>query len=59
MRVLSSTGMSLRINVDDGKTTVDGQLKYAEADANKGKQPMVTAAAYTQQLRRHQGDRAL
>ncbi|MET0569131.1 MAG: DUF4394 domain-containing protein [Hyphomicrobiaceae bacterium] len=47
LRVLSSTGMSLRINVDDGKTTVDGQLKYAEADANKGKQPMVTAAAYT------------
>lgn len=47
MRVLSSTGMSYRINVDDGKTTVDGQLKYADADANKGKQPKVTAAAYT------------
>src|SRR5262245_44369299 len=30
MRVLSSTGMSLRINVEDGKTTVDGSLKYAE-----------------------------
>ena len=47
LRVLSSTGMSLRINVDDGKATVDGQLKYADADANKGKQPKVTAAAYT------------
>lgn len=47
LRVLTSTGMSYRINVDDGKTTVDGQLKYADADANKGKQPKVTAAAYS------------
>jgi Domain of unknown function (DUF4394) len=47
MRVISSTGMSLRINVDDGKATVDGQLKYADADANKGKQPRVTAVAYS------------
>ena len=47
LRVISSTGMSLRINVDDGKTIVDGQLKYADADANKGKQPRVTAAAYS------------
>ena len=44
---LSSDGMSLRINVEDGKATVDGSLKYAEADANKGKQPKVTAAAYS------------
>ena len=50
MRILSSTGMSLRINVEDGKATVDGSLKYAEADANKGKQPKVTAGAYSQQL---------
>jgi hypothetical protein len=47
MRILSSTGMSYRINVEDGKATVDGSLKYAEADANKGKQPMVTAGAYS------------
>jgi hypothetical protein len=47
MRILSSTGMSLRINVEDGKATVDGALKYAEADANKGKQPKVTAGAYS------------
>ena len=39
--------MSLRINVDDGKTTVDGQLKYAETDANKGKTPRVIAAGYS------------
>jgi hypothetical protein len=47
LRVLSSTGMSYRINVEDGKTTVDGQLKYADGDANKGMQPKVTAAAYS------------
>jgi outer membrane protein assembly factor BamB len=47
MRVLSSTGTSYRINVDDGKTLVDGSLKYAEADAMKGMQPKVTAAAYS------------
>ena len=47
LRILSSTGMSLRINVEDGKTTVDGSLKYAEADANKGKQPTVMAGAYS------------
>ena len=46
MRIITSTGMSLRVNVDDGKATVDGSLKYAETDANKGKTPMVTAAAY-------------
>ena len=47
MRVVSSTGMSYRINVDDGKTLVDGALKYADADAMKGKEPKVTAAAYS------------
>ena len=47
MRVVSSTGMSYRINVDDGKTMVDGSLKYADADAMKGKEPKVTAAAYS------------
>ena len=47
LRVLSSTGMSLRINVEDGKATVDGSLKYAETDANKGKQPKVIAGAYS------------
>ena len=47
LRILTSTGMSYRINVDDGRTTVDGSLKYAEADANKGKQPKVTAGAYS------------
>jgi outer membrane protein assembly factor BamB len=47
MRILSSTGLSLRVNVDDGKATVDGALKYAETDASKGKTPMVTAGGYS------------
>ena len=47
LRILSSTGMSLRVNVDDGKATVDGSLKYAEGDPNKGKSPNVAAAGYS------------
>ena len=47
MRLMSSTGMSLRINVDDGKATVDGAHKYAEADKSKGATSKVTAGAYT------------
>jgi hypothetical protein len=47
MRVISSTGMSLRINVDDGKAAVDGSLKYAETDGMKDKTPNVTAAGYS------------
>lgn len=47
MRILSSTGLSLRVNVDDGKAIVDGSLKYAESDPSKGKSPNVTAGSYS------------
>lgn len=47
LRILTSTGASLRVNVEDGKATVDGALKYAETDAGKGNAPRVTAASYT------------
>jgi hypothetical protein len=47
LRIITSTGMSLRVNVDDGKTTVDGSLKYSDGDAAKGKAPKVTAAGYS------------
>ncbi len=47
MRVLASDGTSLRINVEDGKATVDGRLRYADTDTAKGMQPRVTAGAYT------------
>ncbi|WP_422678249.1 DUF4394 domain-containing protein [Bosea beijingensis] len=30
LRVIGSDGTNLRVNVDDGKTTVDGKLKFAE-----------------------------
>jgi hypothetical protein len=47
LRLLTSNGVSLRINVEDGKATVDGSLKYADADANKGTTPQVIAAGYS------------
>lgn len=47
LRVVSDRGQNLRINVDSGVTIVDGPLKYAAGDANAGKTPHVTAAAYT------------
>jgi outer membrane protein assembly factor BamB len=47
LRVITAEGANLRINVDDGKTTVDGALKFKEGDAGAGKTPMVVAGAYT------------
>ncbi len=47
LRLLGSDGTSLRINVDDGKATVDGKLKYAETDPSKGKMSKVGLGAYT------------
>jgi hypothetical protein len=47
LRILTDGGMSLRVNVDDGKTTVDGSLKFAETDMHKGEKPNVVAGAYT------------
>ena len=51
LRVIGSDGTSLRANVDDGKVTKDGSLKYAEADANKGKMPKVIAGAYANSVK--------
>ncbi len=47
LRVIASDGTNLRINVDDGKTTVDGKLKFAETDMHKGETPKVVAGAYS------------
>jgi len=47
LRVITSDGTNLRVNVDDGKATVDGALKFKEGDANAGKTPNVIAGAYT------------
>src|SRR5262249_4711763 len=46
MRLMGSDGTSLRVNVDDGKVTVDGSHKYKEGDPNAGKTPRVVAGAY-------------
>jgi hypothetical protein len=47
LRLIGSEGTNLRANVDDGKVTKDGMLKYAEGDANKGRMPTVVAGAYS------------
>ena len=47
LRVMGSDGSSLRVNVDDGKATVDGAHKYKDGDANAGKAPKIVAGAYT------------
>ncbi len=46
LRLIGSDGTNLRANVDDGKVTVDGSLKFAETDMHKGEKPNVVAAAY-------------
>jgi len=45
LRLMSSEGVSWRINVDDGKVVVDGTHKFK--DAMSGKAPRVVAGAYT------------
>jgi hypothetical protein len=47
LRIIGADGTNLRANVDDGKVVVDGKLRYADADANKGATPMITAGAYS------------
>src|SRR6516225_5654446 len=47
LRVMGSDGTSLRVNVDDGKATIDGSHKYKDGDANAGKTPKIVAGAYT------------
>jgi outer membrane protein assembly factor BamB len=47
LRVMSDDGTSHRVNVDDGKVTVDKPHNFKEGDANAGKTPKVMAGAYT------------
>src|SRR3984893_9564027 len=47
LRIIGSDGMNLRVNVDDGKVTVDGNLKFADTDMHKGEKPNIVAGAYT------------
>jgi uncharacterized protein DUF4394 len=50
LRLMSSEGTSLRINVDDGKVTVDGSHKFKDGDVNAGKTPKVVAGAYSNSI---------
>lgn len=51
LRIIGNDGMNLRANVDDGKVTKDGDIKFAETDANKGKKPSVVAGAYVNSVK--------
>jgi DNA-binding beta-propeller fold protein YncE len=51
LRVMSSDGTNLRVNVDDGKAIVDGSLKFAESDMHKGEKPNVVAGAYSNSVK--------
>jgi len=46
LRIIGTDGTSLRANVDDGMVATDQSLKYADADAQRGNAPRVSAAAY-------------
>ena len=50
LRVITSDGTSLRVNVDDGKATVDGSLKYKDGDMMAGKPAKVIAGAYSNSM---------
>jgi hypothetical protein len=48
VRIVSDTGQNLRLHPDTGAVAaVDTTLSYAPGDANAGRTPQVTAAAYT------------
>ena len=51
LRIMGSDGTSLRVNVDDGKVTVDGSHKFKEGDANAGKTPKIIAGAYSNSVK--------
>lgn len=51
LRVIGSDGTNLRANVDDGKVTTDGKLKFAESDMHKGETPNIVAGSYTNSVK--------
>ena len=48
--MITADGANLRVNVDDGKTVVDGPLKYKDGEAMAGKPAKVVAGAYTNSM---------
>ena len=51
LRVMGADGMNLRVNVDDGKVTKDGDHKFADADMNTGAKSNIVAGAYTNSVK--------
>jgi DNA-binding beta-propeller fold protein YncE len=51
LRVIGQDGASLRINVEDGVTAVDGRIRWAEGDPNRERGPRVVAAVYLNKVR--------
>jgi hypothetical protein len=46
LRVTSSAGLNLRINVDSGLVITDGTLRFDPNDRNKARTPSIVASAY-------------
>ena len=50
LRIVSTGGQNLRVNVDTGAVTTDTPVAFAASDANAGAAPSVVGVAYTNQL---------
>ena len=59
LRVIGSDGTSLRVNVDDGKVTKDGSLKFADGDAAQGQDAEGGRRRLHQLGQGHQGNHAV
>jgi len=51
LRIIAADGTNLRVNVDDGKVTRDGNLRFADADMHKGRTPKIVAGAYSNAMK--------
>lgn len=50
LRFMGNDGTNLRINVDTGETTVDGNLHFDAGDENESATPNIVATAYTNSI---------
>ena len=51
LRLVSSDGQDLRVNVALGATAVDGTVRYADGDSGARRRPRITAGAYTHNVK--------
>ncbi len=51
LRIIGSDGTNLRADVDSGKVTTDGSLKFAETDPAAGQTPTIIAGAYSNSVK--------